>query len=44
METLFYELYHNLPRQGPGNTAATQRAYACLKDLPVQPSTVLNFG
>ncbi|MFP4500402.1 MAG: class I SAM-dependent methyltransferase [Candidatus Hydrogenedentota bacterium] len=33
MEYLF-ELFGNLPRQGPGDKAATHRAFACLGDMP----------
>lgn len=34
---LFFELYESLPRQGPGNGAATERALALLPDLPLRP-------
>lgn len=34
---LFFELYESLPRQWPGNDAATARALALLPDLPPRP-------
>jgi serine/threonine-protein kinase HipA len=34
---LFFELYEALPRQGPGNEAATRRALALLPGLPPRP-------
>ena len=39
----FYELFEDLPRQGPGCREATLRALALLKDLPSKPS-VLDIG
>ncbi len=34
MNKLFFELHNNLPRQGPGNTYYTQKAYKCLNLCP----------
>ena len=39
----FFEVFEELPRQGPGCRAATLRALAALKDLPAQPQ-VLDVG
>ncbi len=33
-DSLFFELYHNLPRQGPGDNDFTRKAFSLLKDLP----------
>ncbi len=39
----FYELFEELPRQGPGSEEATRKALRLLKDLPARP-TVLDIG
>jgi SAM-dependent methyltransferase len=39
----FYELFEDLPRQGPGCREATLRALGLLKDLPAKPR-VLDIG
>ena len=39
----FFELFGDLPRQGPGCGEATLRALELLKDLPPQPK-VLDIG
>lgn len=39
----FYELFTDLPRQGPGCQEATLRALSLLEDLPSKP-TVLDIG
>lgn len=39
----FYELFTDLPRQGPGCREATLRALGLLKDLPAKPG-VLDIG
>lgn len=41
--TLFWEVHYNLPREGPGNNAATRTAYASLKALPAEPR-ILDVG
>jgi len=33
-DSLFFELYRNLPRQGPGDDESTRKAFSFLKDLP----------
>jgi ubiquinone/menaquinone biosynthesis C-methylase UbiE len=38
-----FEIFSNLPRQGPGDNAFTRRAYRFLKDLPPKPS-ILDIG
>ena len=40
---LFFEVYENLPRQGPGNRACAARAFSLCRDLPEFP-TVLDLG
>lgn len=39
----FFELFEDLPRQGPGCRESTLRALSLLKDLPAKPS-VLDIG
>jgi DNA-binding transcriptional MerR regulator/SAM-dependent methyltransferase len=39
----FYELFEDLPRQGPGSREATLRALGLMKDLPSKPG-VLDIG
>ncbi len=40
---IFLELYEGLPRQGPGNRACAERAFALCRDLPAMPA-VLDLG
>lgn len=42
MELLF-ELFSNLPRQGPGDNESTRKAYSFLKELPSKP-IILDIG
>ena len=39
----FYELFHGLPRGGPGDNSSTRRAFGYLKDLPSEP-LILDLG
>lgn len=41
--SLFFELYEDLPRQGPGNRACAERALALCRDLPPAPA-ILDLG
>ncbi len=43
MWKLFFEIHHGIPREGPGDTASTLRAYSCLKNLPDTPE-ILDIG
>ncbi|MCK6573145.1 class I SAM-dependent methyltransferase [Myxococcota bacterium] len=43
LETLFYELFESLPRQGPGDFESTRRAFLACRPLPPEP-TVLDLG
>lgn len=40
MHRLFFEVFEHLPRQGPGNTACTARAFAMCAELPPAPRIV----
>ncbi|TFG27501.1 MAG: class I SAM-dependent methyltransferase [Promethearchaeota archaeon] len=40
---LLFELFSNLPRQGPGDNESTRKAYSFLKELPPKP-TILDIG
>ena len=40
---IFFEVYENLPRQGPGNRASAARAFGLCRDLPDDPA-VLDLG
>jgi len=40
---VFYELFLNMPRQGPGSNEYTRRAYDCLSHLPKEPF-ILDIG
>jgi len=40
---LFWELHSDLPREGPGDSKSTARAYAAAIDLPTQPK-ILDIG
>jgi SAM-dependent methyltransferase len=39
----FYDVFENLPRQGPGSTASTLKALSLVKGLPPQPE-ILDIG
>jgi len=43
MNTYFYELFHNIPRQGPGDNKLTQLAFSKLTELPDKPN-ILDIG
>jgi ubiquinone/menaquinone biosynthesis C-methylase UbiE len=43
LEHLFFEIFNDLPRQGPGSHASTSRALAMVKDLPDYPN-ILDLG
>lgn len=43
MEDFFYEIFELLPRQGPGNREATQKALEAVKELPQNPK-ILDIG
>lgn len=36
----FYEVFENIPRQGPGSNAETKYAFTSLSDLPANPAIV----
>jgi ubiquinone/menaquinone biosynthesis C-methylase UbiE len=40
---LIFEIFSNLPRQGPGDNVSTRKAYSFLKDLPPKPN-ILDIG
>lgn len=40
---VFFEVYEDLPRQGPGNRASAARALALCRDLPEDPA-ILDLG
>ncbi len=40
---IFFEVYENLPRQGPGNRACAARALGFCRDLPDYPE-ILDLG
>jgi SAM-dependent methyltransferase len=42
-EEMFFEVFEQLPRQGPGSLACTARALAMCRDLPASPR-VLDLG
>jgi SAM-dependent methyltransferase len=42
-QAVFFEVHSGLPREGPGDTASTRRAFARLRDLPARPR-VLDLG
>ncbi len=42
-KNIFFELHSNLPREGPGNNASTQKAYEMLNGLPAHPR-ILDVG
>ncbi|MBN2522900.1 MAG: class I SAM-dependent methyltransferase [Bacteroidales bacterium] len=44
MNTYFYEVFENIPRQGPGNNSSSRGAFQRIeKDLPAQPE-ILDIG
>lgn len=43
MEKIFFEIFELLPRQGPGDEAATQKAFQKLLELPKSPE-ILDIG
>ncbi|MBN2246844.1 MAG: class I SAM-dependent methyltransferase [Candidatus Aminicenantes bacterium] len=43
MNEFFYEIFEVLPRQGPGNRAATKKAFEAIKGLPPKPK-MLDIG
>lgn len=43
MNTYFYEIFHNIPRQGPGDNKLTQLAFSKLTELPDKPK-ILDIG
>jgi ubiquinone/menaquinone biosynthesis C-methylase UbiE len=40
---IFWEIHSNLPREGPGDSESTARAYAAASSLPAQPK-ILDIG
>ena len=42
-EDIFYQVFESLPRQGPGCTGATRKAYSYLPPLP-QDAKILDIG
>jgi ubiquinone/menaquinone biosynthesis C-methylase UbiE len=40
---IFWEIHSGLPREGPGDSTSTARAYAAVSDLPPQPK-ILDIG
>jgi len=42
-DKLFWSVHRDLPREAPGDDAATQRAFSMLGDLPDRPE-ILDFG
>lgn len=44
MNTYFYEVFENIPRQGPGTNPSTRKAFGLIKDdLPAKPE-ILDIG
>jgi len=43
LEPVFYEIYGDLPRGGPGDRTSTLRAFECMTDLPEIPE-ILDVG
>jgi len=41
--TIIFEIFEDLPRQGPGDDACTRRAFEMLADLPAKPE-ILDVG
>ena len=42
-QSIFFEVFESIPRQGPGNLACTQRALGLCADLPPNPK-ILDLG
>jgi len=42
-KNLFFEIHKDLPREGPGDTASTRKAYRMLEGLPAAPR-ILDIG
>ena len=42
-EELFYSIFENIPRQGPGTKASTLKAFSAIKTLP-QDAQILDIG
>ncbi|HXG68618.1 MAG TPA: class I SAM-dependent methyltransferase [Blastocatellia bacterium] len=40
---IFFEIHRGLPREGPGDSASTRKAFSMLADLPPQPK-ILDIG
>jgi methylase of polypeptide subunit release factors len=43
MEDLYFKIFEALPRQGPGDEAATKKAFQTLSGLPQSPA-ILDVG
>ena len=43
MMDVFFEIFQDLPRQGPGDVESTRRAFSMLRDLPAKPK-ILDIG
>jgi ubiquinone/menaquinone biosynthesis C-methylase UbiE len=43
LSEVFYELFSDIPRQGPGSDEYTRKAYMSLPDLALQPN-ILDVG
>ena len=43
LPAMFWEIHSGLPREGPGDSQSTRRAYSMLKKLPKNPS-ILDIG
>jgi len=43
MDLFFYNIFEQLPRQGPGDAKFTRRAFECMDDLPDEPR-ILDIG
>ena len=41
--SLFFEIHRDLPREGPGDSQSTGKAFSMLKDLPPKPH-ILDIG
>jgi SAM-dependent methyltransferase len=42
-KNIFFELHHNLPREGPGNNESTRKAFEMLAELP-SDACILDIG
>src|SRR3990170_2464740 len=43
MVNVFFEIHHDLPREGPGGNESTRKAYSMLRGLPDEPR-ILDVG